>query len=93
MPYIGVSDSGHAKDRFPTRLLSTPNRHAGEISKEETDLMMMEAEMPSVRSNMVSKIESMLRFNGIPTTVVHHEAMLRVHMENGHKFSPDQNNF
>jgi hypothetical protein len=29
LPYIGVSDSGHAEDRFPTRLISTPNRHAG----------------------------------------------------------------
>jgi hypothetical protein len=42
LPYIGVSDSGHAEDRFPTRLLSTPNKDAGELSKKETDLMMME---------------------------------------------------
>ena len=73
------------EDRFPTRLLSTPNRHAGKISKEETELMMMETEPTEV-----SKIGSMLQFKGIPTTVVHHRAMLRVHMENGHKFSPDQ---
>ena len=26
LPYIGVSDSGHAEDRFPTRLMDTPNR-------------------------------------------------------------------
>ena len=24
LPYIGVSDSGHAEDRFPTRLMDTP---------------------------------------------------------------------
>ena len=27
LPYIGVSDSGHAEDRFPTRLMDTPNRY------------------------------------------------------------------
>jgi len=122
LPYIGVSDSGHAEDRFPTRLLSTPNRYAGRVSKEEIDLMMLEIEsteadiktgtmnllssqallairlcgstldqeMPSVRSSMVSKIWSMLQSKGIPTTVVHYNALLRVHLENGHKFSPDQ---
>jgi hypothetical protein len=26
LPYIGVSDSGHAEDRFPTRLMDSPNR-------------------------------------------------------------------
>ena len=34
LPYIGVSDTGHAEDRFPTRHLSTPNRHAGVTSKD-----------------------------------------------------------
>jgi len=122
LPYIGVSDSGHAEDRFPTRLLSTPNRYLGRVSKEEIELMMLEIEsteadiktgtmnllssqallairlcgstldqeMPSVRSSMVSKIWSMLKDKEIPTTVVHYNALLRVHLENGHKFSPEQ---
>lgn len=122
LPYIGVSDSGHAEDRFPTRLLSTPNRYLGRVSKEEIELMILEIEvsepdiksgtmnllssqavlairlcgstldqeMPSVRSSMVSKIWSMLKSKEIPTTVVHYNALLRVHLENGHKFSPDQ---
>merc|ERR1719318_1126498 len=50
----------------------------------------LDQEMPSVRSSMVSKIWSMLQSKGIPTTVVHYNALLRVHLENGHKFSPDQ---
>ena len=122
LPYIGVSDTGHAEDRFPTRHLSTPNRHAGVTSKEETDLVLMEIEstaadiktgttnflssqtllarricggtlgqeMPSVRSNMVSQIKSMLQYKGIPTTVVHNNVMLREHMKNWHKFGPEQ---
>eukprot|EP00092_Neocalanus_flemingeri_P021226 GFUD01023000.1.p1 GENE.GFUD01023000.1~~GFUD01023000.1.p1 ORF type:complete len:1120 (-),score=366.36 GFUD01023000.1:285-3644(-) len=122
LPYIGVSDSGHAEDRFPTRLLSTPNRYLGRVSKEEIELMMLEIEsteadtksgtmnllssqallairlcgstldqeMPSIRSGMVSKIWSMLQSKGIPTTVVHYNALLRVHLENGHKFVPEQ---
>jgi len=122
LPYIGVSDSGHAEDRFPTRLLSTPNRYLGRVSKEEIELMMLEIEstepdiksgtmnllssqallairlcgstldqeLPSVRSSMVSTIWSMLQSKGIPTTVVHYNALLRVHLENGHKFNPEQ---
>ena len=31
LPYIGVSDSGHAEDRFPTRLMDTPNRYCSLI--------------------------------------------------------------
>ena len=56
--------------------------------KEVTELLWMK--MPYVRFIMVSKIESMLQSNGIPTIVVHHNALLREHIENGHKFSPDQ---
>merc|ERR550534_669211 len=122
LPYIGVSDSGHAEDRFPTRLLSTPNRYLGRVSKEEIEMMILEIEvtepdiksgtmnllssqallairlcgstldqeMPSVRSSMVSKIWSMLQSKKIPITVVHYNALLRVHLENGHKFSPEE---
>jgi len=122
LPYIGVSDSGHAEDRFPTRLLSTPNRYLGRVSKDEIELMILEIEateadvksgtmnllssqallairlcgstldqeMPSVRSSMVSKIWSMLKAKGISTTVVHYNALLRVHLENGHQFSPEE---
>jgi len=122
LPYIGVSDSGHAEDRFPTRLLSTPNRYLGRVSKEEIEMMILEIEvtepdvksgtmnllssqallairlcgstldqeMPSVRSSMVSKIWSMLQKKKVPITVVHYNALLRVHLENGHKFSPEE---
>ena len=64
LPYLGVSDSGHAEDRcvltllsrhcfvtskhhyrFPTRLLSTPNRYLGRVSKEEIELMIAEIEV------------------------------------------------
>jgi len=122
LPYIGVSDSGHAEDRFPTRLLSTPSRYLGRVSKEEIELMIQEIEctdadiksgtmnllssqallairlcgstliqeVPSVRSSMVSKIWSLLQSKEIKITVVHYNALLRVHLENGHKFCPDQ---
>ena len=33
---------------------------------------------------------SMLQFEEIHTTVVHHRAMLRLHEENGYKLSPDE---
>ena len=49
-----------------------------------------QGEMSSVRSDMVSKMGSMLQFEEIHTTVVHHRAMLRLHEENGYKLSPDQ---
>ena len=110
---------GMPRTDSPTGIIFTPKRHAGEITKEETELMMMkigsteddintgttnvlssqtmsaigicgctlEQEMPSVRFIMV---ESMLQPKGIPTIVMHHNALLREHMENGHKSSPDQ---
>jgi len=121
LPYIGVSDSGHAEDRFPTRLLSTPSRYLGRVSKEEIELMVMEIEatdaersgslgllssqallairlcgttldqeMPAVRADLVSRLWELLQQKGIPTTVVHYNALLRVHLENGHKFRPDE---
>ena len=46
--------------------------------------------MSSVRSDMLSKMGSMLQFEEIHTTVVHHRAMLRLHEENGYKLSPDE---
>ena len=46
--------------------------------------------MPSVRSSMVSKIWNLLETKKIPLTTVHYNALLRVHLENGHKFSPEQ---
>ena len=44
-------------------------------SKEEPDLMMME--LPSVWFSMVSVIGCRTQSKGIPTTVVHHNTMLR----------------
>ena len=36
----------------------------------------------------MSKIWSLLESKGIPLTVAHYNALVRVHLENGHKFSP-----
>ena len=60
LPYIGVSDSGHAEDRFPTRLLSTPNRYLGRVSKEEIELMMLEIEStePDIKSGTMNLLSS-----------------------------------
>jgi len=44
LPYLGVSDSGHAEDRFPTRLSASTNRSLGRVSKEEVELMVEEIE-------------------------------------------------
>jgi len=122
LPYLGVSDSGHAEDRFPTRLLSTPNRYLGRVSREEIELMIAEIEItepdvktgtqnllssqallairlcgstldqeiPSVRVSMVGRIWDLLKKKKIPLTTVHYNALLRVHLENGHKFTPEQ---
>ena len=35
----------HPHYRFPTRLLSTPNRYLGRVSKEEIELMIAEIEV------------------------------------------------
>jgi len=122
LPYLGVSDSGHAEDRFPTRLLSTPSRYLGRVCKEEIELMISEIEvtepdiktgtlnllssqallairlcgstldkeLPTVRSQLVSRVWDLLQRKGMPLTTVHYNALLRVHLENGHKFSPEQ---
>jgi len=120
LPYIGVSDSGHAEDRFPTRLMDTPNRFVSRVSKEEIELMaaeieateashntmnllssqallairlcgsVLDQEQPSSRSSMVSTIWGLMEKKGITISVVHYNALLRVHLENGHQFEPDQ---
>jgi len=120
LPYIGVSDSGHAEDRFPTRLISCPSKHLGRVSKSEIEIMIQEIEIteacdatmnllssqallairlcgntldqevPSVRSDLVSKIWSLLDEKKIPVSEVHYNALLRVHLENGHNFDPGQ---
>ena len=46
--------------------------------------------MPELRSGMVSKIWALLEDKKIPLTTVHYNALLRVHLENGHKFKPEQ---
>lgn len=120
LPYIGVSDSGHAEDRFPTRLISCPSKYLGRVSKSEIEIMIQEIEIteaseatmnllssqallairlcgntldqeiPSVRSDLVSKIWSLLDKKKIPISEVHYNALLRVHLENGHNFDPGQ---
>ena len=39
---------------------------------------------------MVSKVWSLLQKKKMPLTTVHYNALLRVHLENGHKFSPEE---
>ena len=120
LPNIGVSDSGHAEDRFPTRLMDTPNRYVGRVSREEIELMaaeigateashntmnllssqallairlcgsVLDQEQPSSRSSLVSTIWSLLEKKGITVTVVHYNALLRVHLENSHQFQPEE---
>jgi len=120
LPYIGVSDSGHAEDRFPTRLMDTPNRFVGRVSREDIELMaqeieatevshntmnllssqallairlcgsLLDQEQPSARSELVSAIWGLLEKKGITVSVLHYNALLRVHLENGHQFIPDQ---
>ena len=43
-----------------------------------------------MRSGMVSKIWALLEEKKIPLSTVHYNALLRVHLENGHKFRPEQ---
>ena len=50
------------------------------IGKEGRDQLIKE--MPSIRSSMVSKIVYMLQYKGFPTTVVSHNAVLRMHRRN-----------
>jgi len=120
LPYIGVSDSGHAEDRFPTRLMDTPNRLVSRVSRDEIELMaeeieatevshntaqllasqallairlcgsVLDQEQPSTRSALVSKIWGLLETKAVPTTVNHYNALLRVHLENGHQFAPEE---
>jgi len=122
LPYIGVSDSGHAEDRFPTRLLGNTSRSLGRVTKEEIEMMVQEIEaseadtktgtmnllssqallairlcgavldqeLPSTRSQLVSRVWDVVGQKGINTTVLHYNALLRVHLENGHHFLPDK---
>jgi len=120
LPYIGVSDSGHAEDRFPTRLMDTPNRLVSRVSREEIELMaeeieateashntaqllasqallairlcgsVLDQEQPTTRSTLVSKIWGLLEAKAVPITVNHYNALLRVHLENGHQFAPEE---
>ena len=50
----------------------------------------MDQEIPSVRVSMVGRIWDLLKKKKIPLTTVHYNALLRVHLENGHKFTPEQ---
>ena len=50
----------------------------------------LDRELPAVRSELVSKIWSLLQKKKMPLTTVHYNALLRVHLENGHKFSAEE---
>merc|ERR1719239_1721567 len=58
LPYIGVSDSGHAEDRFPTRLMDTPNRLVSRVSREEIELMAEEIEATEASHNTAQLLAS-----------------------------------
>jgi len=119
LPYLGVSDSGHAEDRFPTRLLSTPNRNVGRVTKQEIEAIVSEIKNSEVstsnanllssqavlairlcgtvldqeaqpdRSKLVANVWNMILEKKVPLTVVHYNALLRVHLENKCNFNPE----
>ena len=43
-----------------------------------------------MRSTLVSKIWGLLEAMAVPITVNHYNALLRVHLENGHQFAPEE---
>ena len=51
---------------------------------------VLDQEQPSTRSALVSKIWGLLETKAVPTTVNHYNALLRVHLENGHQFAPEE---
>ena len=51
---------------------------------------MLDQEQPSSRSSLVSTIWALLEKKGITVTVVHYNALLRVHLENSHQFQPEE---
>ena len=62
LPYIGVSDSGHAEDRFPTRLVASTNSclGLGRVTKEEIEIMLMEIEAtePDIKTGTLHLLSS-----------------------------------
>ena len=50
----------------------------------------LDKELPAVRSELVSRVWELLLAKEMPLTTVHYNALLRVHLENGHKFAPEQ---
>ena len=62
LPYIGVSDSGHAEDRFPTRLVASSNSclGLGRVTKEEIEMMLMEIEAtePDIKTGTLNLLSS-----------------------------------
>merc|ERR1719309_1765188 len=51
---------------------------------------VLDQEQPSARTSLASNIWELMEKKGITISVVHYNALLRVHLENGHKFEPDQ---
>ena len=58
LPYIGVSDSGHAEDRFPTRLISCPSKYLGRVSKSEIEIMIQEIEITEASEATMNLLSS-----------------------------------
>jgi len=50
LPYIGVSDSGHAEDRYPTRV-SSRSKSLGTVSRQELDVMIAEIKGSEAEEN------------------------------------------
>ena len=51
---------------------------------------VLDQEQPTTRSALVSKIWGLLETKAVPITVNHYNALLRVHLENGHQFAPEE---
>ena len=73
-------------------LLSFPSPNVKEIDLFPPRLCgsVLDQEQPTTRSTLVSKIWGLLESKAVPITVNHYNALLRVHLENGHQFAPEE---
>ena len=117
LPYLGVSDSGHAEDRYPTR--QPYGSLSGTVTRQELDVMIRELEgaaggeedvllasqallalrlcgavlaeeVPEARSLLASSVWAILVEKKVALTTGHYNALMRVQLENGKDFSPQQ---
>jgi pentatricopeptide repeat protein len=51
---------------------------------------VLDQEQPAARSALVSRLWGLLEAKGIAVTATHYNALLRVHLENGHRFEPEE---